>query len=867
MSITINLNHTQTDKFDEKEFLHQDEDKKFSNLISKNLELLKNLELKKLKKLKNKRVHNTILINGKRGYGKTSFMLTMIEKFKNEEDLFILKIIDPTIVETKENIFILVLSLIKKEVEECFNPCRNNISQQQKEKFDKSLKELASGLNVLDGIGGNTLFKESVWNESELILDDALKNVKGGSDLEENFKKFLDTSLEILNKKAFLLVFDDIDTAANQGEMILELIRKYFTSPQLFVVLLGDSELFNLIIRNMQWKKLSPQYIKSYEENLIENLYVDEIDTLTHQYSIKILPIENRIKLKGIYHIADSIEISEDNNKIKLIEFIRNEIIDKIFKETNEQKITIFKDFLLKLPLRSVIQILQTKGELELIRNILLGNIKIKYIKNLSEILKAFQISKNDKYYLLYKYIKKLNSQEKEFEYTFLPQENDESKNSLNFLLNAHISYGTTKIQDIFDYFIKFYMPLEFNINYDSNTHSFKIVRYFIKDLRKDNINKKVINGTIFISNNELKKLKFDPKDQTIFNIFAVGLFTNSGLRNYFSFWNLFGFISDLFLYENKINLNKLLQVRSFYLEDLQESPEEDSKIQEAEYDITTLIESLNMMYEKEINIDLSNRQINSIWTRIQYAVKYIDDNPSKILSEQLQRYIQATLNAFIVVTLENEQNIKFNNALSLNSNIYIDNLNILKKYSNKYLWLINFVELPIWNMIKEFSKKLNVVVLTFDFIYEFSKINFDGSLKDIQEAIINKSEYLSSTDITKIITAIKQRKTIDKKLKEKLIKELDKIRTDIKTKEKNIELNFYIAFNFIREFSKIKFEGELKNIQSAIINKSEYLSSTDITKIITAIKQRKTIDKKLKEKLIKELEKIQRRNKIKRMQ
>lgn len=789
MPITINLDHTLTDKYSEDEFLHRDAREKFLAAISKNLELLNS-------NLQDARVHNSILINGKRGYGKTSFILTMMDLLREEyeKDLFVLDIIDPTIVETKENIFILVLSLIQRKVEKSLkNPC-SDVSQKNKRDFDESLKKLASGLSVLDGVGGSTLFKESVWNESELILEDALKNTKGGNDLEKNFKFFLEISLKILNKKVFLLVFDDIDTAANQGEMILELIRKYFTSPRLFVVLLGDIELFNLIVRNMQWKKLSPTHIKIYEENIIENLYTDEIDTLTQQYIIKILRSENIIALKRVYEVADSVEVLEYG---KLKGYVENEIIKKLFKETNKTKITIFEEFLLKLPLRSIIQILQ-KNDVNSLKHTLFSDIKTKYTKNLSKTLESFQSLQNEKYYLLYKYISSFDT--KDFDYTFLPQTDDYNKNSLNLLLNSHIAYGTKTVQDIFDYFIKFYMPLNFGTTYDNNTHSFKIARYFIKDLRKDNVALKLKNATVVISNDEFKKLQLSPEEQAIFNIFSVGLFTNSGLKNYFSFLNLFGFISNMFFYGSDINLNKLLQVKSFHFENMMEPSEEDqqrNQVQEAQYDTTNiravciaLTTKFKLLSDKALDINLSARQINSIWTRVQYAIKYIDDNPSARLSEQLQRYIQATLNAFIIVTLEDETEIRFNNALSLNSPIYKENLATLKKHDDKYLWLVNFVELGIWDILEEFSKKLDGIIITFDFNNEFANIEFEGALKDIKEAIIKNPKEIYKGDVTRIINSIRQRKSIDDKLSKRLIKELEKIKEKAKikinTKEKD---------------------------------------------------------------------------------
>lgn len=781
MNIIIDLDNTETRSFSENEFIHIEAKKQFLSIIENRMAMSFDYQ---------DRVHNAIFINGKRGYGKTSFILSIKEIIEKDfKDIFVLKIIDPTIIETKENIFILVLNVIKKEVDKCLNNYCQDINQNTKKEFENILKEIAGGLNVLDGIGGTTLYKENIWNEPELILQEALKNVKGGSELENNFKKFLDISLKILNKKAFLLIFDDIDTALEQGEMILELLRKYFTYPKLFVVLLGDVELFNLIVRNMQWKKLKPNYIKDYEKKLLNGLYKDEIDTLTEQYMIKILKNENVIHLKSLYELSENI-IIKNNGKLNKYLY---KIIYKLTKEKNNIKLRIILEYFLSLPLRTIIQILKSNGDFKSLQYILFANIGIKYSKNLLMVLESFYNHTNDKFYLLYNYIKDLKPET--FDYTFMPSNSDISKNSLNILLNTHISNSINSIQDICDYFVKFYMPIVFGCSYDYNTHSFKISRYLNKDLRAKNLTEKVFKGTIEISNDEFKRLNLNEEDQSIFNIFTVGLFTKNGLKNYFSFWNIFGFISDLFYFNRNINLDKLLQVRSFALDEVSQNNEDDikSNIQEAKYNtilLRALVVSENTRFDistlESKSVDLSNRQLNSIFTRIEYAIKYIDDNPSPTLSEQLKRYIQATLNAFIIVVLENEQGIRFNNALSLNSSIYKNNLKILEKHRDKYLWLYSFIELKIWSILEEFSNKLDKIILSYKFEEEFEKINFDGELRIIKSFILENSDKLYQEDVKRVINSIKQRKTIEEKLKRKLVRSLEKIKENLKPKPKN---------------------------------------------------------------------------------
>jgi Cdc6-like AAA superfamily ATPase len=61
------------------------------------------------------RPHDTITILGTRGSGKTSFLLSIREKYKKSK-IAVLKIIDPTLIEEKGHVFLNIVSMIKDEV-------------------------------------------------------------------------------------------------------------------------------------------------------------------------------------------------------------------------------------------------------------------------------------------------------------------------------------------------------------------------------------------------------------------------------------------------------------------------------------------------------------------------------------------------------------------------------------------------------------------------------------------------------------------------------------------------------------------------------------------------------------------------------
>lgn len=211
------------------------------------------------------RVHNTILINGKRGMGKTSFILSARKNSEIISDLCPLPIIDPTLIESKEHVFLNIITLIKDKVDESIRCNQCDYNDEKYKNWKESLKKLACGLSMLDGVRSDHL-KDGMWDSPELILERGLSNSKQGVDLEKNFHSFIDKSLLVVNKKAFFLILDDIDTSLDKGTAILETLRKYLTSRKLIIAMLGDIDLYSTLVRQLQWEKMDPKKtLKGYE--------------------------------------------------------------------------------------------------------------------------------------------------------------------------------------------------------------------------------------------------------------------------------------------------------------------------------------------------------------------------------------------------------------------------------------------------------------------------------------------------------------------------------------------------------------------------------------------------------------------------
>ena len=318
-------------------------------------------------------LHNTITILGTRGSGKTSFLLTIKNELsKNEigEKIQILDIIDPTLIEEKGHVFLNVIAIIKDLIDKKLNKqeCdpRSEPVQSRKE-WRTALNKLAAGLPSIDGVGSNGL---DSWQDPEFVMDNGLKAVHASKELAANFNEFLRLSLDVLKKKAFLVMFDDIDVDATKGWAVLETIRKYFTGARLITIVSGDSQLYSTVVRQKKWQNFGKEILK-YEGRQLGKLPVfnEMITELESQYLQKVLQPRNRIHLSTIgtskrYNKNKNFYVYEKSGMEVLENESENEIskiyerILKYFGINNSYQTKAYRDYLLELPLRTQVQFL-----------------------------------------------------------------------------------------------------------------------------------------------------------------------------------------------------------------------------------------------------------------------------------------------------------------------------------------------------------------------------------------------------------------------------------------------------------------------------------------------------------------------------
>jgi len=253
----------------------------------------------------------TISVLGKRGTGKTSFMLTLQRYIKDmerglNENLFFLPMIDPGMLEEAEYFIATLTSIICQEIRE-----NNNFQKHEDQYFlaqwEETLKRLCEAFIALDSTAYKNYMEKS-FQYPEVFGNYALMNGCSGIMLTRQFHKFIAQSIDLLNKlnsqkiDCFVLMIDDIDIAYDKTWTILENIRKYLASEQIIVIVGGDSDLFKLVIRNKLFNSSRTSEL-ALREKFIKTEDILILKDVEFQYQLKLFPIVNRINLPSPYII------------------------------------------------------------------------------------------------------------------------------------------------------------------------------------------------------------------------------------------------------------------------------------------------------------------------------------------------------------------------------------------------------------------------------------------------------------------------------------------------------------------------------------------------------------------------------------
>jgi len=314
------------------------------------------------------RSHDAIFINARRGEGKTTFLTRILQDLEQPGDagprLYSLGIIDPTLIETKQHIVIVVIDRLKLAVDHASRIGAPAASDRY-ERFQQSLKKLAPGLAMLEGIGGKDFYGED-WLDSEFVLSQGLTDARAASGFELEFQKCIAIARECLEVDSFVLAVDDVDTWFERGWPVLEAVRKYLTSPYLQIVLSGDLDIYNLLVRSKQWAQMGESFLETERWFDDRNSRPEQmrsirlkVDELQDQYLIKVIRPERRIDLQPLTALQGRLYIRLDQVEAPLSvgEFAAR-YCRRLLATEARQAVDAILDLILRLPVRSALQVM-----------------------------------------------------------------------------------------------------------------------------------------------------------------------------------------------------------------------------------------------------------------------------------------------------------------------------------------------------------------------------------------------------------------------------------------------------------------------------------------------------------------------------
>jgi hypothetical protein len=300
-------------------------------------------------------------IDGTRGAGKTTFLKSLTKELTTNNDKLALLIeVDPTQVETGEHIFLSVLYALQHLIDKQ-NKCRQfSIDEDKYEGWRKQLKKLAGGLQLLDE-KNNPL--QGI--DEEAFLNWGLERAQSGMELAVTFKKLIEDSCALLNKKALIISIDDADTNFSKGKQVLEMIRRYLDSPYLVVLITGDLQLYSHLVRDHYYESMGKTIYERDKHRSDEQIRL--IDHLEDQYLKKLFPLHQRAHLTPLWDLMKNpnceYNVQYTAGASDPLTKPLDKIIDQLLKEglyiKGERDLSLYREFLLKQPLRSVTQLLK----------------------------------------------------------------------------------------------------------------------------------------------------------------------------------------------------------------------------------------------------------------------------------------------------------------------------------------------------------------------------------------------------------------------------------------------------------------------------------------------------------------------------
>lgn len=225
---------------------------------------------------------NIIAIDGDRGAGKTSVMLSTIEYLSISREMFkkntflMLDVIDPSFFSNNSNPLQVLIAQLYKKFKKYLDNVRYAIEDRNRivilfEKIQKCLE----------------LMQMNCSSDCYAEIDD-LEYLAATVDIGKYVEELIKKILSFFGNKMLLIPIDDIDLNTKYAYEMMEQLRKYFTCPNV------------LILFAINMKQMQSVLLRHFANDLnASKEYVANQDILqmSERYLMKLIPLKNRISL------------------------------------------------------------------------------------------------------------------------------------------------------------------------------------------------------------------------------------------------------------------------------------------------------------------------------------------------------------------------------------------------------------------------------------------------------------------------------------------------------------------------------------------------------------------------------------------
>ncbi len=234
---------------------------------------------------------DTIVIDGRRGTGKTTHLLTIKYKINKDSNLRVkvLNIIDPTNITDKIDILQVFLGAVKEELINF--QTRFNLSPEKEEQIDRTIERI------------NDITRNLIKINSEKFLeseDEALETNRKLADLPFTIHELAKNLCNILDVDVILLPIDDVDMNLKQTFRILTFIKDHFSTPYIIPVVALDISQALAVVKKEKYSFFKVELSQKPSEI---DLSLKFLDKLPSEWLQKVFPPSRRITLPDIYQI------------------------------------------------------------------------------------------------------------------------------------------------------------------------------------------------------------------------------------------------------------------------------------------------------------------------------------------------------------------------------------------------------------------------------------------------------------------------------------------------------------------------------------------------------------------------------------